>query len=119
MINSLGIDTKDFAAVCKDVKKQEVDALETVEYKEVDEETGEVVIKTKQEPTKKLVEVVADDGETQYMYGLRYEELIAPIVSHSQYLYKKTEALEKENAELKSTLESVLTRLDSLEKSGN
>lgn len=74
MLNAKGIDTKDFAAICKWQKTTSDDGV------------NEQVI------------------ENEYSYGLRYEELIAPLVKMVQYQQKEIESM-------KSQLESFASLL--------
>ena len=111
LVNSLGIETKDFAIVCKDRKTKVVEVTEMVPKKEVDEETGEITWTEEEETFKKAVEIPEGEEGYGYQYGLRYEELIAPIVAHAQHLSKEVEDLKKENAELKETMELILSKL--------
>ena len=97
-VNSLGIDTTDFAAITKTRKKKEVEIDDARIEKEVDPETGES--KEIEVPCKATVLVDIPEGEEGYgyNYGLRYDELLAPIVAHAQYLSKKVNSLEDQLA---------------------
>jgi trimeric autotransporter adhesin len=53
-----------------------------------------------------------DDG----MYGVRYNDFIAPIVKAVQELDEKNKQLILENQELKTQINTILKRLDNLEK---
>ena len=73
-LNKFGLTTMDCAAVCKDLKIKE----------EIVEENGEIVIK--------------EEYLDEYIYGLRYEELIAPMI-------KTIQLMEKEISLLKSRID--------------
>lgn len=73
-LNKFGLTTMDCAAVCKDLKIKE----------EIVEENGEIVIK--------------EEYLDEYIYGLRYEELIAPMI-------KTIQLMEEEISLLKSRID--------------
>lgn len=86
IMKELGIDSKDFAGFIKSPK--------TIQ----NSETGED-------------EVV----EGEYIYSLRYEEFIAPMILFEQQNREKIEELENENTLLKEKLSSLEERLKALE----
>ncbi|MEG0911014.1 MAG: hypothetical protein RSF70_05465, partial [Ruthenibacterium sp.] len=69
------------------------------------------------EVTKNMVDRdVPVSGE--YIYSLRYEEFIAPVIKTEQYLMKEVEKLNTEVASLKSTIQSLVKDMATI-KAGN
>jgi len=78
LMESLGIDSKDFAGFVKFEKARQVEAGTNEEGN----------------PIYKEEKVFDADGNQVYAYALRYEEFIAPMIKVIQTLYKKVQRLE-------------------------
>ncbi|NLS84137.1 MAG: tail fiber domain-containing protein [Ruminococcaceae bacterium] len=100
-----GMSDMDFAAFTKSPKYETIQVF-TEEY--LDEETFEIV------PASMCDESILVPNE--YIYGLRYEEFIAPLLSVVQSQQKTIETQQTEINTLRADLNTVLTRLDALEK---
>lgn len=94
LMNSLGMDSKDFAGFIKSPKYKTI-------YHEVvnedEDENGEIVKDKHYEPEDVLVE-----GE--YDYSLRYEEFISPVIKMIQLLKNKVDKQQEEIERLKSEI---------------
>lgn len=55
--------------------------------------------------------------EGEYVYGLRYEEFIAPIISVAQSLMEENAEIKLENIRLNELIESLAERVETLEQS--
>ena len=78
LMETLGIDSKDFAGFVKFEKARQVEAGTN--------EEGNSIYKEEK--------VLDADGNQVYAYALRYEEFIAPMIKVIQTLYKKVQRLE-------------------------
>ena len=106
-VNSLGIETKDFAAICKWRKTKTVTVKEAVPHKSYDED-GNTVWEDVEEEVEKTIEIPEDEEGYGYNYGLRYDELLAPLVAYAQHLSARVSSLEEQ-------LANALTRIEALE----
>ena len=89
LVNGLGIDNKDFAALIKSQK-----TVRKVEKKPIGkDENGE---------TKYIEEYVDEPVEGEYVYGLRYDEFTAILVKMCQMLQEEVNELKSEVAALKN-----------------
>jgi trimeric autotransporter adhesin len=86
------------------------DDSKKVEYGFIAQEIEESLTKSNASNTGIITK--GDDG----MYGVRYNDLIAPIVNALQELDEKNKQLIIENQELKTQISAILKRLDNLEK---
>lgn len=93
-----GLTALDFAGFCKDIKTD--DCMTT-------DESGEKIFVS--EP------ILDENGNPEYIYSLRYEEFIAINTYAIQRLYQTTSALADENTNLKTQIQEICSRLDSLE----
>ena len=96
----LGIEPKQFAGFCKDVR---------YEYTEYNKEDG-MPIESSKVPCKD------EDGNIIYDYALRYQEFIFLTVHMVQKLWKRVDAVEKENAEIKEQIKSMQQDIEELKK---
>lgn len=96
----LGIEPKQFAGFCKDIR---------YEYTEFSEEDG-MPIESSKVPCKD------EDGNIIYDYALRYQEFIFLTVHMVQKLWKRIDAVEKENAEMKEQIRSMQQDIEELKK---
>jgi len=78
LMESLGIDSKDFAGFVKFEKARQVEAGTNEEGN----------------PIYKEEKVLDADGNQVYAYALRYEEFLSPMIKVIQTLYKKVQRLE-------------------------
>jgi hypothetical protein len=85
-LEDLGMTPMDFAGFCKDQKTESYEV-------EVVEENGET-----------HTEIRSRDVEGEYVYGLRYEEFIAPMIKTIQMQQKEIDSLKQEIAELKALI---------------
>ena len=85
-----GLTNLDFAGFCKDVK---------VKLRVEQDEKGNII--EIEEP------ILDDNGNTQHIYSLRYEEFIALNTHMIQTLYDKMSALEQEKEELEGRLKKI------------
>ena len=89
-MNELGLTSEDCAAFCKDIK---------VEY--FVDENGNTVEK----------QVLDEEGNPQYIYGIRYGEF-TPLNTHMiQQAYKKIETQQQEIEELKKSVSFLMSKL--------
>lgn len=89
LVNGLGIDNKDFAALTKSQK-----TVRKVEKKPIGkDENGEI---------KYIEEYVDEPVEGEYVYGLRYDEFTAILVKMCQILQEEVNELKSEVAALKN-----------------
>lgn len=96
----LGIEPKQFAGFCKDVR---------YEYTEFSEE-DDMPIESSKVPCKD------EDGNIIYDYALRYQEFIFLTIHMVQKLWKRADAVEKENAEIKEQIRSMQQDIEELKK---
>lgn len=89
LVNGLGIDNKDFAALTKSQK-----TVRRVEKKPVG--------KDKNGETKYVEEFIDEPVEGEYVYGLRYDEFTAILVKMCQILQGEVNELKSEVAALKN-----------------
>ena len=119
LMNSLGMDSKDFGGFIKSPKTIMVE--EDEEYETIDE-NGETIIKTRKVQKEQVV-----DGE--YIYSLRYDEFIAPIIKveqgHENRLNEQDERIEvlenivqSQQAEI-NELKQAFNELKEMIKNGN
>ena len=94
-MSECGLTDLDFAGFCKDQK---------IDSKLVD---GEEV----NEP------ILDENGNPEYIYSLRYEEFIALNTYVIQELWKRVDAVEKENIETKNQIKSIQQDIAELKKS--
>ena len=89
-MNELGLTSEDCAAFCKDIK---------VEY--VTDENGNAIEK----------QVLDEEGNPQYIYGIRYGEF-TPLNTHMiQQAYKKIETQQQEIDTLKEQVSFLMQKL--------
>ena len=93
-MSECGLTDLDFAGFCKDQK---------IDSKLVD---GEEV----NEP------ILDENGNPEYIYSLRYEEFIALNTYVIQELWKRVDAVEKQNAEIKDQIKSMQQDIAELKK---
>lgn len=96
-MNELGIEPKQFAGFCKDIR------YEYTEY----EDDG-TPIEDSRKP------VTDEDGNYVYDYSLRYQEFIFLTIHMVQKLYTRVEVLEKENVEIKDTINEMKEQIKRL-----
>ena len=89
LVNGLGIDNKDFAALIKSQK-----TVRKVEKRPIG--------KDKNGETKYIEEYVDEPVEGEYVYGLRYDEFTAVLVKMCQTLQEEVDELKSEVAALKN-----------------
>lgn len=94
VMSECGLTDLDFAGFCKDQK---------IDSKLVD---GEEV----NEP------ILDENGNPEYIYSLRYEEFIALNTYVIQELWKRVDAVEKQNAEIKDQIKSMQQDIAELKK---
>lgn len=99
-MQELGIESRQFAGFCKDIR---------YEYTEYNEEDGTPVESSK-------VPCKDEDGNIIYDYALRYQEFIFLTVHMVQKLWKRIDAVEKENAEMKEQIRSMQQDIEELKK---
>lgn len=98
VMTELGIEPEQFAGFCRDIR---------YEYTEYNEEDGTPVESSK-------VPCRDENGDIIYDYALRYQEFIFLTVHMTQRLWKKADALEAENAELKERMEALEEKVNTL-----
>ncbi|MCM1186615.1 MAG: pyocin knob domain-containing S74 family peptidase [Lachnoclostridium sp.] len=97
LMETLGMDSMDFGGFIKSPKTVTVEEEE--EYEEKDE-NGETVIKTKKVEKEQAVE-----GE--YIYSLRYDEFIAPIIKMMQMQQTQIASQDKKISDLEAQVEKL------------
>lgn len=90
-----GLTDLDFAGFCKD---QKVKTYTDANGKEINEP------------------VLDANGNPTYIYSLRYEEFIPLVTDATQKLWKRADAVEKENAEIKEQIRSMQQDIEELKK---
>lgn len=90
LLDNLNIPSQDFAAFIKSQKE------------EFDEKSGETT------------PVTDENGEPVYIYGLRYEEFVAPLIKMVQMQQKKIETQETEILQLKNKVINIEEKLQTL-----
>lgn len=112
LLKTLGMSSLDFAGFVKTPK--------TEEYVEnVINENGESILKPDGTPVTKIK---TKEVEGEYIYALRYEEFISPLIKFVQIQNERIDKLEKEieelknkNTELKNKYNDLLSRVEKLE----
>lgn len=98
-MNELGIEPKQFAGFCKDIR------YEYIEY----EDDG-TPIEESRKP------VTDEDGNYVYDYSLRYQEFIFLTIHMVQKLYGRVELLEKDNSDMRTSIDDLKEQLQSMQK---
>lgn len=121
LLEELGMDSKDFAGFIKAPKTQTVEYEEEYEVEEeVEREMeidGEIVIEKTMETvtkTRTLTKEEVIDGE--FVYGLRYEEFISPVIKVEQILVITVQEQQKEINELKKEVSKQWEEINKLKK---
>lgn len=118
LLKMLGMSTLDFTGFIKSPKTKTVEK----EIEREVEKDGEIVVE-------KTIVSEEEIIEGEYIYGLRYEEFISPLIKVTQILWEKVTNLEekvtmleeeniilkKENVELKEKMQNIESRLEKLE----
>ncbi len=99
-MSKCGLTDLDFAGFCKDQK---------VEVFFEEDENGDKI--EKERP------ILDENGNPEYIYSLRYEEFIALNTYVIQELWKRVDAVEKENIETKNQIKSMQQDIAELKKS--
>lgn len=99
-MSECGLTDLDFAGFCKDQK---------VEVFFEEDENGDKI--EKERP------ILDENGNPDYIYSLRYEEFIALNTYVIQKLWKRVDAVEKENIETKNQIKSMQQDIAELKKS--
>lgn len=99
-MSECGLTDLDFAGFCKDQK---------VEVFFEEDENGDKI--EKERP------ILDENGNPEYIYSLRYEEFIALNTYVIQELWKRVDAVEKENAEMRDQIKSIQQDITELKKS--
>lgn len=99
-MSECGLTDLDFAGFCKDQK---------VEVFFEEDENGDKI--EKERP------ILDENGNPDYIYSLRYEEFIALNTYVIQKLWKRVDAVEKENIETKNQIKSMQQGIAELKKS--
>ena len=99
-MSECGLTDLDFAGFCKDQK---------VEVFFEEDENGDKI--EKERP------ILDENGNQDYIYSLRYEEFIALNTYVIQKLWKRVDAVEKENIETKNQIKSMQQDIAELKKS--
>lgn len=99
-MSECGLTDLDFAGFCKDQK---------VEVFFEEDENGDKI--EKERP------ILDENGNPEYIYSLRYEEFIALNTYVIQELWKRVDAVEKENIETKNQIKSMQQDIAELKKS--
>lgn len=99
-MSECGLTDLDFAGFCKDQK---------VEVFFEEDENGDKI--EKERP------ILDENGNPEYIYSLRYEEFIALNTYVIQKLWKRVDAVEKENIETKNQIKSMQQDIAELKKS--
>ena len=99
-MSECGLIDLDFAGFCKDQK---------VEVFFEEDENGDKI--EKERP------ILDENGNPEYIYSLRYEEFIALNTYVIQELWKRVDAVEKENIETKNQIKSMQQDIAELKKS--
>lgn len=107
LLNELGI--KDHAAFIKSPKTIEVE--ETYKDEEEYEEDGEVKTKTVEKTRVKQEEI---PGE--YIYGMRYEELVSDNIRATQILYEENQQLKTKIEQQEAEINVLKYRLEKIEQ---
>lgn len=89
LMKNLNINSEDFAGFIKTQKIKEIE-----EYKENNK--GEIIVETKCEKI-----------ENEHIYGLRYDEFIAPMIKTIQYQNERIKLLENSVKELKEIIKNL------------
>ena len=98
-MSECGLTDLDFAGFCKDQK---------VEVFFEEDENGDKI--EKERP------ILDENGNPEYIYSLRYEEFIALNTYVIQELWKRVDAVEKENIETKNQIKSIQQDIAELKK---
>lgn len=99
-MSECGLTDLDFAGFCKDQK---------VEVFFEEDENGDKIEKKRP--------ILDENGNPDYIYSLRYEEFIALNTYVIQKLWKRVDAVEKENIETKNQIKSLQQDIAELKKS--
>jgi len=105
LLNDLHLSSLDFAGFVKSPKLKEyvVDVLD---------DNGEAVLNSDGTP---LTEIKTEEIEGEYIYSLRYEEFISPLIKVVQEHEKEIEELKNKNTELENKYNDLLSRIEKLE----
>lgn len=112
LLESLGMSSLDFAGFIKSPKTEEY-------IENVIDENGEVILKPDGTPATKIK---TKEVEGEYIYALRYEEFISPLIKFVQIQNERIDKLENDiselknkNTELENKYNDLLSRIEKLE----
>lgn len=112
LLESLGMSSLDFAGFIKSPKTEEY-------IENVIDENGEVILKPDGTP---VTEIKTKEVEGEYIYSLRYEEFISPLIKFVQIQNERIDKLENDiselknkNTELENKYNDLLSRIEKLE----
>lgn len=112
LLESLGMSSLDFAGFIKSPKTEEY-------IENAIDENGEVILKPDGTPVTKIK---TKEVEGEYIYSLRYEEFISPLIKFVQIQNERIDKLENDiselknkNTELESMYNDLLSRIEKLE----
>ena len=113
LLESLGMSSLDFAGFIKSPKTEEY-------IENAIDENGEVILKPDGTPVTKIK---TKEVEGEYIYSLRYEEFISPLIKFVQIQNERIDKLENDiselknkNTELENKYNDLLSRIEKLEK---
>ena len=112
LLESLGMSSLDFAGFIKSPKTEEY-------IENAIDENGEVILKPDGTPVTKIK---TKEVEGEYIYSLRYEEFISPLIKFVQIQNERIDKLENDiselknkNTELENRYNDLLSRIEKLE----
>lgn len=112
LLESLGMSSLDFAGFIKSPKTEEY-------IENAIDENGEVILKPDGTPVTKIK---TKEVEGEYIYSLRYEEFISPLIKFVQIQNERIDKLENDilklknkNTELENKYNDLLSRVEKLE----
>lgn len=112
LLESLGMSSLDFAGFIKSPKTEEY-------IENAIDENGEVILKPDGTPVTKIK---TKEVEGEYIYSLRYEEFISPLIKFVQIQNERIDKLENDiselknkNTELENKYNDLLSRIEKLE----
>lgn len=97
LMQDIGITSMDFAGFIKSPKEKTTDIFEEYEEEEIDSGTGETKVVQK----KRLIGTETEEIPGEYIYSLRYDEFIAPLI-------RMVQLQQEQINELKSRLDAHL-----------